>query len=58
MRIEVVQPPPFLFVTGAVDLAVVRTAKRHGKFVAHFAPEGPGLREPNVASFSPNDDYL
>lgn len=48
MRIEVVRPPPFLFVTGAVDLAVVRTAKRHGKFVAHFAPERPGLREPNM----------
>jgi len=27
---------------------MVRTAKRHGKFVTYFAPERPGLCEPKM----------
>jgi hypothetical protein len=31
-----------------VNLAMMAAAKWDGEFVAHFAPEGTQLREPNV----------
>ena len=37
--------PPSGFVTRAVRLAMMTTAKRHGEFVAHLKAESSGLRE-------------
>ena len=36
--------PPGLFVAGAMDRAVMRTAERHGEFIARFAAERARLQ--------------
>jgi hypothetical protein len=37
--------PPGCFIPAAMDLPVMRTAERHGKLIAHLAPESLRLRE-------------
>jgi hypothetical protein len=44
--------PPFGFITAAVDLAMVDTAKRNRKLVAHLAPERRILGKPKMVRVS------
>src|SRR6516162_995986 len=37
--------PPGCFIPAAMDLPVMCTAERHGKLIAHLAPESPRLCE-------------
>ena len=40
--------PPNKFVAASVQLAMMKPAKRHGEFVAYFAPERALLRKPKM----------
>jgi hypothetical protein len=44
--------PPFGFITAAVDLTMVNTAKRDRELVAHLAPERRMLGKPEVVRVS------
>jgi hypothetical protein len=47
-RIDAGHLPPRALVAGAVDLAVVHAAGRHGKFIAGLATERARLRKPEM----------
>jgi hypothetical protein len=51
-RIHASRLLPSRFVTETVNFAMVNTAERHRKLVAHLSPERAGLRKAQVMSIA------
>ena len=44
--------PPAGFIAGAVQLAMMATAQRHGEFVAHLEADASSLRKPHMVGIA------